>query len=77
MSTEYWNANGDELTDYDLESMYDDALGDAYGDAEIAGCTFSTGRALRELDPIAYQTGFCDWLDARISDGDVLDVDPR
>lgn len=76
MSTEYWNADGDELTDYDLGNMYDDALDETWGDAEVAGCTFATSRALRELDPVAYRTGFNDWLDAQIRDGDVLDVDP-
>lgn len=57
--------NGTEtLSEYELAGMYDDMLDDVYGDVEIAGLTYSTSHALKEVDPIAYRVGFSDWLDA-------------
>ena len=39
------------------EEDYMDLLDDIYGTVEIAGMTYDTGRALRELDPIAFRCG--------------------
>lgn len=48
------------------EDEYDDFIDEIYGETVmIAGCEYSTSRALKELDPIAYQCGYADWLDAR------------
>ena len=46
------------------ENEFEDALNDIYGDVEIAGLTYSTGRALRELDPIAFRCGLADYEDS-------------
>lgn len=54
---------------------WDETLGDAYGDTVIAGYTFDTARALRELDPIAYRCGFYDWIDSQGIDSDTLTGD--
>lgn len=51
----------DELTAIDLESRYDDMLDEIYPDCEIAGMSFCTSRALKELDPTAYRCGMSDW----------------
>lgn len=48
----------------DLYSLYDDFLDECYGDTVVAGASYSTSYALKELDPIAYRCGFVDWLDA-------------
>ena len=51
-------------TERDAIQAYEDMLDECYGTVEIAGFTFDTARALRELDPIAYRCGFNDWCDA-------------
>lgn len=57
-----------EFAPYENETQayeaYDEMLDDAHEDVVVAGFTFSTSRALRELDPIAYRCGFIDWLDS-------------
>lgn len=42
------------------EEEYEQMLDDIYGEVEICGMTFSSGRALRELDPTAFRCGLCD-----------------
>ena len=54
---------------YDLtEEDYMDLLDDIYGTVEIAGMTYNTGRALRELDPIAFRCGLSDIECGRLAD---------
>lgn len=43
------------------ESKYEDILDDIYGEIEICGLTYSSGRALRELDPVAFRCGKNDY----------------
>ena len=51
----------DELTAIDLESRYDDFLDEIYPDCTVAGMSFCTSRAIKELDPTAYRCGMSDW----------------
>lgn len=51
------------LSDHEAHEQYDDMLNEVYGDVEIAGMQYETARALKELDPIAYNTGFNDYYD--------------
>ena len=46
-----------ELSDADYAAILDDI----YGDVEVAGMRYSTGRALRELDPVAFRCGKSDY----------------
>jgi hypothetical protein len=43
--------------------QYRDEL-DELHDIEICGMSFCASRILEELDPIAFNCGFTDWLDA-------------
>lgn len=52
------------MSEYDALKMYDDFLDEFYPDCKIAGYEYSTSRALKEVDPIAYRCGFNDWCDA-------------
>jgi len=61
-----------ELSDRDLHSLYDEYLDETYPDLEIAGLSYSTSRALAEIDPTAYNCGFNDWLDSEISESGVI-----
>lgn len=53
----------------ELYEQYDAGL-DSEGPVSVGGLEFDVSRALRELDPIGYRTGFNDWLDSNGIDGD-------
>ena len=55
----------DDLTELDVNSMYDEMLDECYDMSEVGG-PFShmlASRILQECDPVAYRCGFTDWLD--------------
>ena len=52
------------ISDDELQTRYNESLDDAHGTIEIAGLEYNTSYALLEVDPIAYRTGFNDWLDS-------------
>jgi hypothetical protein len=45
------------------EPDYDRYLDETFGEVSIAGYNYNTSYALKELDPIAYETSFSDWQD--------------
>lgn len=47
---------------------YDEWLDEIYGDVEIAGFTYCTSEALREVDPIAYKVGISDYVSSMYDD---------
>ena len=51
------------MPEYEATAAYDDMLDEVYEDVQIAGYSYSTSNALKEVDPIAYHTGMSDWLD--------------
>jgi len=51
----------DESQAYEL---YNEMLDELYSPISIVGIEFDPSRVLKELDPIAYQCGFNDWLDS-------------
>ncbi|MGB0971180.1 MAG: hypothetical protein ACPGVG_09495 [Mycobacterium sp.] len=66
---DYWEiATGEGISDYELHERYDEMLDAIYGDAAIGGMTYSTARALKEVDPIAYRVGFGDWVDSELGE---------
>lgn len=54
----------DNITPLDTEELYANMLDEYYGEVEIAGYTFSTSRALKELDPTAFRCGESDYIDS-------------
>jgi hypothetical protein len=56
------------LTDRELYSRYDDFLDECYGLVKLAGYKYYTSNALKQVDSVAYDTGFNDWLDAECQD---------
>lgn len=54
----------DNLTPLDTEELYVNMLDEVYPDCEIAGMTFQTSRALKELDPTAFRCGMVDYIDS-------------
>ena len=49
------------ISESDAEQQYDEMLDDSYPNQIM---DIQASRILRELDPIAYNCGFSDWLDA-------------
>lgn len=54
----------DNLTPLDTEELYVNMLDECCGEVEIAGYTFQTSRALKELDPTAFRCGLVDYIDS-------------
>jgi hypothetical protein len=52
------------------EEAYEELLDEVYGTVEVAGMTFDTGRALRELDPIAFRMSVLDYQNSTLEDCD-------
>lgn len=52
------------MNEYEAQKMYEDYLDECFGTVEICGITFSSSRALKELDPIAFDCGMAYWLDS-------------
>ena len=59
------------IDEHEAESQYRDALDEAYP-VEIAGMAFCASRILEELDPIAFNCGFADWLDGESLTTDLI-----
>lgn len=62
------------LTERELNDLYDDMLNAVYETVTIGGYEYETARALKLVDPIAYNCGFNDWLDAAVTDKQLFEV---
>ena len=56
------------LSPVDDDVAYVDFLDDVYGDVTIAGYTYSTSRALSEVDPVAYRCGHADFISMQLEE---------
>lgn len=56
------------ISEYEASQRYDDMLDDCNGDIEIMGMKYCTSRVLREVDPIAYNCGFSDYVSSLYDD---------
>ena len=55
--------------------VYNDMLDECYNDPVIAGFTYQTSRVFKLIDPIAYDQGLADYLDAEQQDGIFFESD--
>ena len=70
MSYDYTDVNtGEDYTDDQLEDVFEEWLNEFHGDTFIAGYSFGAGRAIRELDEIAFREEFNNWIDSEIQEG--------
>jgi hypothetical protein len=69
--------HGKQLDDTDdaYEEMLDEIYGDRNGTINICGMQYSPGRALKEIDPVAFRIGKSEYFDSRVSDGDLIELD--
>jgi hypothetical protein len=65
----------EQLGDYELYLRYDELLDEIYPDCSIAGLSYSTSNALKEIDPTAYRCGFNGWLNSEVSEGLIIEQD--
>lgn len=56
-------------------AAYDDMINEVDGPVVIAGMEFDPAYALNKLDPIAYKTGWIDYMDSLGIDTDELEDD--
>lgn len=63
-----------ELTPVNREQVFRDMLDEVYGDVQVASHSYSTSRALEELDPTAFRCGVADHFGT--TDGYVEDIGP-
>ena len=56
----------------ELLSIFGDAyieiFNDIHGEVEVAGCTFPAAQVLQEMDPIAFEQGFLEYVDSFASE---------
>lgn len=52
------------MKEYEALQQYDEYLDDVYPDITVAGLTWTTSYTIKNVDPIAYRTGFSDWCDS-------------
>lgn len=55
--------NTPTISAWQAERDFEELLGEIYGTVEICGYTFDAGRALKELDPIAFREGMLNHYD--------------
>ena len=51
------------------EKEYEDKLNEIYGDVDICGFKYPAGRALREIDPVAFRCGLAEEPEVWVCDG--------
>lgn len=69
------DTDGNALDETDLHTRYDEMLDEVYPVATIGGMSYAPSYALGLVDPIAYRTGFNDWLDSEITEGTIIETD--
>ena len=74
---DYVNAEGELFTESELEDRFAEELDDYWEPVSVCGYEYAAGRALREIDPVAFRCGFLDWLDAQQGDGELRSIEGR
>jgi hypothetical protein len=75
--SDYYTADGTPITEYELETQFDEMLDDVYGDIEIFGrYHYSYSRAVESLDPILYREAFLEYVDGLLTDSELFETDP-
>lgn len=72
---DYVDDSGKLFSQGELEDAFENDLNECYDAVSVCGYEFDAGRALRELDPIAFRCGFLDWIDGRMQDGELRSIE--
>jgi hypothetical protein len=69
LTTEIMSIHGFEaISGYELRERYEDMLNDCYPPVSICGYEYDAGRALKEIDPIAFDCGFSDYISSELDE---------
>lgn len=60
------------ITEYEASERYDEMIDECAGDVSIFGMTYCASRVLKEVDPIAYNCGFSDYVSQLESEDHIL-----
>lgn len=71
--TTYYNDDYQEVSDEQLSTMYDDLLDEVHAWPKVGYCEVSPSEFLKEHDPIGYRTGFSDYVDSLMQDGELYE----
>lgn len=63
------------LSDRELDIMYQDFLRECFDTVKICGHEYDAAYALKNTDPTAYRCGLADWLDAEMTEGNIVEDD--
>jgi len=63
MYTAYKDDDGLLWAEHVIEERFAEMLDECYPETVIAGTTYDTARALREIDPIAYRCALSEYMD--------------
>lgn len=74
---DYVDKSGELFGCGELEDAFENDLTDCYDMVSVCGYEYEAGCVLREMDPIAFRCGFNDWIDGRISDGELRSIEGR
>lgn len=66
MSSGYFDFNGTEVDESDIQDKCDDEMNEVYGELKIGELTYDIGHTLREVDPTAYREFFNGYIDQRL-----------
>ena len=61
------------ISERKLEEMFNEYLDEVYGSIIVAGYTYQTSDVLKDVDPIAYNEAFRDWLDVELTDENLFE----
>lgn len=69
----YFNINGDNVSDSDIERMYVDMLDDCYEVVQVGSLSYCMSHVLSSVDPVAYRIGLIEYTDGLIEDGELTE----
>ena len=58
-----------------IELHTENMLDDVYGDIEVCGYSYGAGHVLKRVDSVAFREAVKDYIDAEISENNLLEVD--
>jgi hypothetical protein len=68
VDSQYFYDTLENDTRYECEYTYDEMLDETYGEVVIGSCSFYPSEIMKQMDEIAYNVGFDDYVDAQLGD---------
>lgn len=68
-----WVPDVEEISYEELENRYEESLNDCNPPVRIGSLTYEPGYVLKEVDPVAFRCGACDYIDSLLQDADIFE----